>query len=72
MRGTLYLQKLALTSPTSGSLLVGIVRWHTESTEFPPPQISHKTTRQEANGLRMVVPKENNVRSDHKTTLLTW
>jgi hypothetical protein len=30
----LYSQKLALTSPTSGSRLVGIVRSQTEATEF--------------------------------------
>jgi hypothetical protein len=33
-RGTLYLQKLALTSPTSGGRLVGIVRSRTQATEF--------------------------------------
>jgi hypothetical protein len=32
--GTLYQQKLALTSPTSGGLSVGIVRWRTQATEF--------------------------------------
>jgi hypothetical protein len=31
-RGTLYPQKLALTSSTSGALSVGIVRWQTEAT----------------------------------------
>jgi hypothetical protein len=31
---TLYLQKLALTSPTSGGRLVGIVRLRTKATEF--------------------------------------
>jgi hypothetical protein len=32
--GTLYLQKLALTSLTSGGRLVGIVRSRTQATEF--------------------------------------
>jgi hypothetical protein len=31
---SLYLQKLAQTSPTSGSCLVDIVRLQTEATEF--------------------------------------
>jgi hypothetical protein len=34
-RGTLYPQKLSLTSPTSGSRSVGIVRSRTKATEFP-------------------------------------
>jgi hypothetical protein len=33
-RGTLYLPKLALTSPTSGDRLVSIVRSRTHATEF--------------------------------------
>jgi hypothetical protein len=33
-RGTLYPQNLALTSPTSGGLSVGIVRSGTQATEF--------------------------------------
>jgi hypothetical protein len=33
-RNTLYPQKLALTSPTSGGRLVGIVRLPTKATEF--------------------------------------
>jgi hypothetical protein len=33
-RGTLYPQKLALTSPTSGGRSVGIVRSRTQTTEF--------------------------------------
>jgi hypothetical protein len=33
-RGTLYPQKLALTSPTSGGRSVGIVRSRTQITEF--------------------------------------
>jgi hypothetical protein len=33
-RGTLYRQKLTLTSPTSGSRSVGIVRLRTKTTEF--------------------------------------
>jgi hypothetical protein len=33
-RGTLYPQKLALTSPTSGGRAVGIVRSRTQATEF--------------------------------------
>jgi hypothetical protein len=33
-RGTLYLQKVALTSPTSGGLSVGMVRSRTQATEF--------------------------------------
>jgi hypothetical protein len=33
-RGTLYLQKLTLTSPTSGGRSVGIVRSRTQATEF--------------------------------------
>jgi hypothetical protein len=33
-RGTLYLQKLALTSPTSGGLSVGIFRSRTKGTEL--------------------------------------
>jgi hypothetical protein len=33
-RGTLYPQNLALTSPTSGGRLVGIVRSRTQATEF--------------------------------------
>jgi hypothetical protein len=33
-RGNLYLQKLALTSPTSGVRVVGIVRSRTQATEF--------------------------------------
>jgi hypothetical protein len=33
-RGTLYPQKLALTSSTSGSRSVGIVRSRTQATEF--------------------------------------
>jgi hypothetical protein len=35
-RGTFYPQKLALTSPTSGSCSVGIVRSRTQATEFSP------------------------------------
>jgi hypothetical protein len=31
---TLYLLKLALTSPTSGGRSVGIVRWRTKAPEF--------------------------------------
>jgi hypothetical protein len=38
-RETLYRQKLALTSPTSGGLSVGIVRSRTKATEF----LFHKT-----------------------------
>jgi hypothetical protein len=33
-RGTLYLQRLALTSPTSGDLSVDIVHSRTQATEF--------------------------------------
>jgi hypothetical protein len=33
-RGTLYPQKLALTSPTSGGYSVGVVRWRTQDTKF--------------------------------------
>jgi hypothetical protein len=33
-RGTLYPQKLALTSPTSGGRSIGIVRSRTQATEF--------------------------------------
>jgi hypothetical protein len=33
-RNTLYPQKLALTSPTSGGRSVGIVRLRTKATEF--------------------------------------
>jgi hypothetical protein len=33
-RDTLYPQKLALTSPTSGGRSAGIVRWRTQATEF--------------------------------------
>jgi hypothetical protein len=33
-RGTLYPQKLVLSSPTSGGLSVGIVRSRTQATEF--------------------------------------
>jgi hypothetical protein len=33
-RGTLYLQKLALTSPISGGRSVGIVHSRTQATEF--------------------------------------
>jgi hypothetical protein len=33
-RGTLYPQKLGLTSPTSGGRSVGIVRSRTKATEF--------------------------------------
>jgi hypothetical protein len=33
-RGTFYLQKLELTSPTSGGSSVGIVRSRTQATEF--------------------------------------
>jgi hypothetical protein len=33
-RGTLYPQELALTSPTSGGLSLGIVRPRTQATEF--------------------------------------
>jgi hypothetical protein len=32
--GTLYPQKLALTSPTSGGRSVGIVRSHSQASEF--------------------------------------
>jgi hypothetical protein len=32
-RGTLYLQKLALTSPTNGGRSVGVVRLRTKATE---------------------------------------
>jgi hypothetical protein len=34
LHGTLYLQRLALTLPTSGGLSVGIVRLRTQATEF--------------------------------------
>jgi hypothetical protein len=33
-RGTLYPQKLAITSPTSGGRSVGIIRSRTQATEF--------------------------------------
>jgi hypothetical protein len=33
-RGTVYPQRLALTSPTSGGRTVGIVRWRTQTAEF--------------------------------------
>jgi hypothetical protein len=33
-RGTLWLQKLALTSPTNGGRTVGIVRSQSQATEF--------------------------------------
>jgi hypothetical protein len=33
-RGTLYPQKLAVTSPIRGGRLVGIVRFRTQATEF--------------------------------------
>jgi hypothetical protein len=33
-RNTLYPLKLALSSPTSGGRLVGVVRWRTETPEF--------------------------------------
>jgi hypothetical protein len=33
LRGTLYPQKLALTSPTSGGRSIGIVRLRTKATE---------------------------------------
>jgi hypothetical protein len=33
-RNILYPRKLALTSPTSGSRSIGIVRWRTKATEF--------------------------------------
>jgi hypothetical protein len=33
-RGTFYLQKLAITSPTSGGRSVGIVRSRTQTKEF--------------------------------------
>jgi hypothetical protein len=33
-RDTFYLQKLALTSPTSGGCSIGIVRSRTKATEF--------------------------------------
>jgi hypothetical protein len=33
-RGTLYAQKLALSSPTSGDRLIGIVRSQTQAIEF--------------------------------------
>jgi hypothetical protein len=36
-RDTLYPQKLALTSPTSGGLSVGIVRLWTKGTELAAP-----------------------------------
>jgi hypothetical protein len=32
--GSLYPQNLALTSPTTGGPLAGIVRWHAQATEF--------------------------------------
>jgi hypothetical protein len=34
LRGTIYPQRLALTSPTSGGIWVGIVRSRSEATEF--------------------------------------
>jgi hypothetical protein len=34
LRGTLYPQKLALTSPTNGGRSVGVVRLRTQVTEF--------------------------------------
>jgi hypothetical protein len=34
LRGTIYPQKLALPSPTSGGRSVGIVRSRTQATEF--------------------------------------
>jgi hypothetical protein len=39
-RGTLYSQKLALTSPTSGGRSVGIVRLWTQATELSYPSSS--------------------------------
>jgi hypothetical protein len=33
-RGTLYPQKLAVTSPTSGGRSVGVVRYRTQATEL--------------------------------------
>jgi hypothetical protein len=43
-RGTLYLQKLALASPTSGCRSSGIIRSRTEATEFLVPLISISVT----------------------------
>jgi hypothetical protein len=45
-RGTLYPQKLALTSPTSGSRSVGIVRSLTQATEFYALREEQKVTRE--------------------------
>jgi hypothetical protein len=42
-RGTLYPQRLALTSPTSGGRSVGIVRSRTQTTEFVVPRWSVRT-----------------------------
>jgi hypothetical protein len=35
-----YPQELALTSPTSGGRLVGIVRWRTKATELKKMQLT--------------------------------
>jgi hypothetical protein len=45
-RGTLYPQKLALTSPTSGGRPVGIVRSRTQATEFSLVEFSFLVQRQ--------------------------
>jgi hypothetical protein len=44
-RGTLYSQKLALTSPTSGGRSVGIFRSRTQATEFSFSLIEWNETR---------------------------
>jgi hypothetical protein len=52
-RGTLYPQKLALTSPTSGGRSVGIVRSRTQTTEF---RFSGRRTKYHPTCTRCVVP----------------
>jgi hypothetical protein len=46
MRGTIYPQKLALTSPTSGGRSVGIVRSQTQATEFLKYASDHRVAEQ--------------------------
>jgi hypothetical protein len=60
-RGAVYRQKLALTSPTSGGLSVGIVRSRTQATEFSFFLVYSYALRNEFGIIKLIYPLERKV-----------
>jgi hypothetical protein len=59
-RGTLYQQKLAITSPTSGGRSVGIVRSRTQTMEFVLFVCLFNRSGLQGNGKSYsIIPEEN-------------